>query len=42
MFKLDLSKCLNNNEEAEEEDFEVPGLNFVKVDDDSFRQGGLF
>jgi hypothetical protein len=40
MFKLDLSKCTHN--EAEEDDFDIPNLNFVKVDDDSFRQGGLF
>lgn len=37
MFKLDLSKCINNEADDEEENFDIPALNFVKVDDDSFR-----
>ena len=49
-FKLDLSKCKNDqdddnfeidpdaNFDDDEANFEIPGLNFVKVTDDSFRQ----
>eukprot|EP00347_Sterkiella_histriomuscorum_P007677 403347996 len=49
-FKLDLSKCTQQQSEEEDYDnkgsndqenddqFDIPGLNFVKVTDDSFRQ----
>lgn len=54
-FKLDLSKCTNQQSEDDEDDYpggqgaeefqdieggslEIPGLQYVKVTDDSFRQ----